>query len=419
MTARRSTWALVIVIAATATIYGLRLGQPSWGPGPPHYVFDEKYTAFTAHRVLTGDPAAFEWAARRYEYVAAGTDDLSLTSRTEWTSPPGAPLAVAPFIAAFGFSAAAARAASVVAALVVLLSTAWLARREQAWWACALLGFDGAFFVLARTAMPYMFLVAGLTLGAALLMHALRSQRHGVAALIGAGVAFGFAVSVRLTAVPIGLALLGAAALSKEATGKPRALPMLMVVVVALGAYLATFAPYLAHGHTLADVVRFHRALSWFHRHVPHDFPYSTPWYEWPWVRHPVVFATREGAGRTAVVVCMGGRLLWWALVPAQLYALWRARERTAAVLLPLAGILATWLPWGAVNRFGLSYYMLPALPWTALLVAGALPGPRGRRFALFYLVAALVLFALTYPVLAAVPLSAPALARYRSLLGF
>ena len=52
----------------------------------------------------------------------------TLSTRAEWTSPPGAPLAVAPFIAAFGYSPFAARLPSVLAALVVLVATCFLER---------------------------------------------------------------------------------------------------------------------------------------------------------------------------------------------------------------------------------------------------------------------------------------------------
>jgi 4-amino-4-deoxy-L-arabinose transferase-like glycosyltransferase len=415
--ARAQRLLLAATLGLAALVYGVRLGAPSWdsdraGAGP-RYLFDERYTAFTAHRLLQGDPTVFEWAARRYEYAAVDTSDLTPFSRAEWTSPPGAPLAVAPFIAAFGFSAASARLASLLAALVTLVALAWLAGLSRAWIACLVLVCDGAFFVLARTAMPYMLLVAGVTAGAALLVRALRSRQRRLAWTLAAGAAFGFAVSVRLTAVPLMLALLGAVAISREGA-RERFLPScLIVLVTSFATYAATFLPHFLHGVSLSDVLLFHRRLSWFHHHVPRDYPQTSRWYTWPAVLHPVLFGSRRSPEGTATVWCMGGRLLWWATVPVFLHAAWRARDRSLANLLPAAGIAAAWLPWAALDRFGMSYYLLPALPFVALSLAALLERPGVRRLASTYLAAVVLLFAVSYPVLASVPLPEATLQRY------
>ena len=420
MRAHARTIALGAAILLAAVAYFVRLGTPDWGAGAPRYLFDEKYTAFTAHRVLLGDPAAFKWAARRFEYLPAGRADLTLTSRAEWTSPPGAPLAVVPFIAAFGFSATAARVASVLAALIVLAATAWLAGLRRAWCACALLAFDGAFFVLARTSMPYMFLVAGLTAGAALLSHAVQTGRRRTLAAVAAGVAFGFAASVRLTAIPFVACFALAAALGAPAGWRAMRVPLLAMIAAALATYAATFVPHLCHGASPADLVQLHRAMSWFHARVPRDFPQGTRWYTWPFALRPVVFDRRAVGGGVAVVWCVGGRLLWWGLLPALLYGVKKVLEKTrgrgVAQLMPVAAIVATFAPWAALDRFGMAYHLLPALPFVALLLAQAFDRPRAPWSAPAAVALALVMFAASYPILAAVPLSKPTLARYAVL---
>lgn len=421
MTHARVAWlALAATLALATFVYVARLGTPSWGEGPPRYVFDEKYTAFTANRVVKGDPAAYRWAARRYELAATDTRDLSFTSRAEWTSPPGAPLAVAPFIAAFGFSELSTRISAVMAALVALIATGYLAGLRRAWCACALLAFDGVFFVLARTVMPYMFLTAAITSGAALLVVALRSPRRRLLAAVAAGVAFGVATSVRLTAIPLTVALIGALVISKDGVRERFWRVGLVAGVVAIVTYLATFLPHILHGgQTLADVARFHQKLAWFHGHVQRDFPQTAPWYAWPWALRPVVFrAEPTSTGQVAAVWCTGGKLLWWAVIPVVGYALWRLRERDWRDLVPMAGILATWLPWAPLNRFGFFYYLLPALPFAAVLVSRALEESKRRWVAPVYVAVSLALFAATYPVLAAMPISEASLRKYGGILG-
>jgi dolichyl-phosphate-mannose--protein O-mannosyl transferase len=413
---------LAAIIAIAIAVYAVRLDQPKWDGPVPRYTYDEKYTAFTANRIARGDSVAYKSAARRYEYLRGDTDDLSLLSRSEWTSPPGAPLALVPFIAAFGYSEVSSRMASIIAAAIALLATASLAGRRSAGVACALVAFDGVFFVLARTAMPYIFLVAGVTAGAALTVRALRADqhknRHRWILLAGAGLAFGFGISVRLTGVPLCLAVLVAVAISREGTEQRFLAPCLFVALVAATTYLASYIPFLASGHSLKDVVDFHRSMAWFHAHVPSDFPQGSRWYTWPWAMTPVVFRSDQVGSDTAVVWVVGGKLLWWALVPALIYGLWRGRNRAMVYLLPAATIAAAWLPWAALDRFALFYYLVPALPFTAVLVARALHEGRKRLMAPAYIGLSLLLFVATYPVLAAVPLEPTTLARYATLLG-
>lgn len=179
------------------------------------------------------------------------------------------------------------------------------------------------------------------------------------------------------------------------------------------------FLPHIWHGQSVGDIVRFHQKLAWFHAHVPREFAQVTPWYTWPWTVRPVVFGGETAvAGEAAVVWCASGKLLWWAVVPMVGYALWRVRERDWRDLLPLAGILATWLPWAPLNRFGMFYYLLPALPFAAILVARALE-EWGRRWLMpAYVGTAVILFAAMYPVLAAVPLGQQTLQRYGAAVG-
>ena len=132
----------------------------------------------------------------------------------------------------------------------------------------------------------------------------------------------------------------------------------------------------------------------------------------------PVMFSWNAVGNEVSVVWVVGGKLLRWAVVPALVYGLWRGRRRELRYLLPAAAIGAAWLPWGALDRFALFYYLLPALPFAAILVITALGELRSRWVPPVYVVVSLLLFAVTYPVLASVPLARRTLYRYGDLLG-
>ena len=318
-----------------------------------------------------------------------------------------------PFIWLGGFHAVAVRACTVLAALTTLVAVRALAPRVAAV-ACLLLAFDGMFFVFARTAMPHMLLTAAIAGGALFLRRAITRPSARDATLAGA--CFGLATAVRWTGAPIALALVIAAWVSVQGQASAFGRRVGVLAGAGLAVYLASFTPYLAHGHGLADLVRLHRQMMWFHTHVPATFAQSTPAWSWPLAWRPVFLASGADGARRWVVVALGDHLLWWSMVPALGWLLLRARSRAAIDLLPLAAIAGTWLPWAMLGRFGMAYYLLPAAPFLAITVARLLAlAPRPLRVG--FVVAALAVFAVSYPVIAAVPLSPPLAARYEATL--
>jgi 4-amino-4-deoxy-L-arabinose transferase-like glycosyltransferase len=396
---------LLVVLGIAALLFLFRIRTPSWEGRTPQYLFDECYTAFAAHRVAAGDSVVFERAARRFEYLRGGGADLSPASRGEWSHPPGAPLVMAGAVLLFGFREITVRCVSALAALATLAGLGCFAGRKRAWCAAALLALDGSFFVFARTAMPHMLMVAGIMLGTAALARGLRGSMAPWAALAGA--LFGFAISVRWTAIPIACAV----SLVAFVIARHRLRPGVMIapalgIAAAMGVYLATFAPYLAHGHGWSDLIALHRQMLWFHGHLPAHYGQATPWYAWPWEASGVLFVTRPAPSGVVAVLCVGSPLLGWALLPATLRAAWLAIVRGGATRsLGVTAVAAAWLPWAFLGRFGLSYYLLPALPFVALFVVDLVISLR-RRWALpAYVAAAALLLVVMYPVLAAVPL--------------
>jgi dolichyl-phosphate-mannose-protein mannosyltransferase len=145
--------------------------------------------------------------------------------------------------------------------------------------------------------------------------------------------------------------------------------------------------------------------------------PYTSPPWSWPLVRRPVVYFFRETPdGAYREVLGMGSPLVWWASIPAVAYAAWgwvRNRDPFSAQAVIVVVLACLYLPWFAVAiRRGELYlfYMLPLVPFMCLalaLVADRLwSRTAGRAAVAVFACAALVLFGIYYPLLAARPLS-------------
>jgi 4-amino-4-deoxy-L-arabinose transferase-like glycosyltransferase len=414
---RRRRLGLLAVLLAIAVVYAVRLGEAGWGSGPfPTYLYDEGYTAFHAGRMLARDPAIHTPNARRFEYLERGRDDLSPTSRAEWSHPPGAPLAVAATVAAFGFDAVGARLAPLLAALATLAAVGSLARPRAAPFACVLLAADGVFFVFARAALPYMFVTAAVAVGSACLMRALvRRGRARAAWLVGAGVALGFGVAVRWTALPVALAVLLAVAVSRAGRRRRVGLSLLGVLGVAGVTYALTFVPLLVAGATPSELVALHREMLWFHRHLPASSGQSTAWYTWATSLRSTLFRAVPRGDTAAIVVAAKNPLVWLAILPSLALAAWRARRGSVRELLAIAVVVSVYGPWVILQRFSLSYYLLPLLPFVALTVTSALA--RRRWILRGYVAAAIAAFALLYPALSNLPVSRATEATYLAVL--
>jgi dolichyl-phosphate-mannose--protein O-mannosyl transferase len=145
--------------------------------------------------------------------------------------------------------------------------------------------------------------------------------------------------------------------------------------------------------------------------------PYESPPWSWPLIRRPVVYYFRTTpAGAYREVLGMGSPLVWWASIPAVGYGLWgwaRRRDPWSAEAVIVTVTACLYLPWFivAINREQLYlFYMLPIVPFMCLalaVVADRLWSRTAGRVAVaVFACAALALFGVYYPILAARPIS-------------
>jgi dolichyl-phosphate-mannose-protein mannosyltransferase len=390
---------LVVLVALAALTRFVRLGEP------PQMIFDEIYYARAAEQILAG---------------------VEVTE--ERTHPPLSKLIIAGGIALLGDRAVGWRVASAAAGtLLVLLvyALAWLLFRNRVVAAAgaAMIVLDGLVLVESRIAKPDIFLTLFIVAAYAAFWMFVRARIEGGDRppgrsgwwLAAAGAAAGCAVATKWTAVapllalPATLLLLwGRGDVAWARRDLWRALTAL--VLLPLGVYVLSYAPYFALGHGLRDLLALQGSMFRFHAGLTQGHPYQSAWWSWPLLVRPIWYEYRETAPHLyRGVVALGNPVLWWAGLAALIVvAVGAVRTRALPETFLLAGFLLSYLQYAAVRRVLFLYHFLPALPLLFIALAAVLErlrrqvGP-GPALALGLLAATwLVVF---YPVLTAVPM--------------
>jgi dolichyl-phosphate-mannose--protein O-mannosyl transferase len=414
---------LCVILLATITM-AYRLGDPPssyYRPGTaPTYVHDECYQAFTAERYLRGDRAAWDYRATRYAMASFDTHDVTAYTGYEWTHPPGAKLVMAACMALFGFEPRSARVGSLLFGVLTLVMSWCLARRMRgarfALLVVTLLACDGMVFVMSRVAMNDIYVTGSLITAIYCVFRYWTAEAHPTRWLLAAGAAFGAALSMKWSALPLlfGSAMAVAARLwlqAREGTLRRRALLqsigawLAAFVAAPAGFYLASYIPYFLAGYEWTDFVELHGAMWDFHRDLKATSAYASTWWQWPWVTRPVWFFIYQQPDRVRVIYAMGNPLLWWSFLPSLVWVAVRfVRRRELADALISLGFLGVWLPWAFVSRLAFIQYLLPAVPFGALAVATTLDDladlvrKNGRFVPILYAAACLAVFVNFYP---------------------
>lgn len=393
-----------LLVAVLLTLAAALVRLPGLGYPTEEY-FDEVYHAKTALEYLNGEPP------------------------TEWVHPPTAKLLIAAGVALFGYQPWAWRLAPALAGILlvpVFLLLAWrvLGRTRGALLATVLLLFDGVFLVQSRVAMTNVFAVLFQILAALLVLRAAAEPRLSPGRMAAAGVALGLALSTRWTSLWawgfLGLVFLALRVRRGLETshGPPRgqvarevALGALTFAAIPAGVYLLSYVPWMLQGNSVLDVVRLQGAIWDYHSQLTATHHYFSPWWTWPWLYRPTWYFWWSDEQTVRGIVALGNPAIWWAAVPAVLWALvtgWQARDLRRLFI--AAGFACLYVPWGLSPRtLNFSHYLFEALPYACLalgmILDRAWEGP-ARRVAHGYMVLVAALFLLFLPFLTAFPVS-------------
>jgi len=381
---------LALLFAAVAAVFRLpRLGVPE------EEVFDEVYHAKAALSYLQGEMPV------------------------EWVHPPTSKILIAVGIWLFGYESWAWRLAPALAGIALAPTFFLLARRvlpteRAAILATCLLLSDGVYFVQSRTAMTNIFAVLFQLAAALFVVRAVLRERLPVSAMVAAGVFLGLALSSRWTSLwALGFLGLVVLVVRRRRLLPPRELFLtaLAFVVLPLCLYgLSYWVVPVLRPQSFDHLIQTQAAIWRYHATLQAEHTYFSRWYTWPWLYRPTWYYYKQIEGSIYGIVALGNPALWWASVPATLWALVTGfRHRDPRRLFTGAGFCALYLPWGISPRtLNFGHYLFEALPYACLTLGMLFDREWQGRWAIaarsFVIVVAL-LFVFFLPILSAIPI--------------
>jgi dolichyl-phosphate-mannose--protein O-mannosyl transferase len=302
-----------------------------------------------------------------------------------------------------------------LAPVFYLLARRVLPTRRAALLAALLLLCDGVYLVQSRIAMTNIFAVLFQVTAAYFVVRSVREERLPPGAMTAAGLFLGLALSTRWTSLWaagfLGLVLL---VVRGRRLARPRelALAALAFGALPLAVYVLSYVPWMAQGNAIGNLPAYTKAIWRYHADLRAEHPYFSAWYTWPLLARPTWYFFRQVEETIRGVVAIGNPALWWASVPATLWALVTGlRHRDPRRVFCGAGFLCLYLPWGIAPRtLNYSHYLFEAIPYACLSLGLILErGWEGRAAPLAkgYVGAVVLLFFFFLPFLAALPVPA------------
>lgn len=203
---------------------------------------------------------------------------------------------------------------------------------------------------------------------------------------------------------------------SKKQTARLFGFCCVFFIAVPLVVYTLSFLPVV--GHTpykglIDKAVRGSISMFEYHSKLVAEHYYSSPFYEWPVVWMPLLDAN-DAVSDTLVssVSCMGNPAIWWAGIPCSLFVLYRwlgKRDQKAGFL--FLSYAAQYVPWMSIGRITFIYHYFPAILFVMLMMGYTMDYAvsrfrYGKKAVILYLITAILVFALFFPVISGLPVS-------------
>jgi len=186
------------------------------------------------------------------------------------------------------------------------------------------------------------------------------------------------------------------------------------LAVIPLLVYFLVYIPYLQLGHGIAtqnlgpgygwSLDELQSQMFGYHFGLQAGHPAASPWWSWPLDLKPVWFYGHSFDDRLIAVIYNGGNpVLFWAGIPAIVFAVLQAwRRRSPALVLVAAAFAFQYLPWTRIERATFQYHYLTAVMFAMIAVAyfvdEGLRSWRQRSLAIGFLVAVVVAGVLIFP---------------------
>lgn len=191
------------------------------------------------------------------------------------------------------------------------------------------------------------------------------------------------------------------------------------VVIYAL-ANIPVLRP-LPTGYTLQALIDYQVNMYNYHSHLVSSHPFSSTWWEWPFMKRPVWYFVDSGLpeGLRSTIAAFGNPLIWWTGVFAMIATIFISiRKRQYMVMTLFIAYGSQYIPWMLVPRETFIYHYFAMVPFMILSIAYIMDylvqkytwAKMGR---IIYIAVAVLLFVLFYPALSGAVVSQSFIEQY------
>jgi len=304
-------------------------------------------------------------------------------------------------------------------------------RRLAGVFAALLVSLDTAFFVYGRTGLPDMFLLSQIALSIAFFLASTRAKNQKTAIVYA--LLSSFFIGNVISTKWLGIAIFGViwswiiiyfsiTKLQKRGVLQhmeillPRIQAWLYPVfffILPILVYFIWLVPMLIWPANISQqgaptdvwgkIVWWHTSVWNYNVHLTATHPYSSKWWQWPLVIHPVLFFWEQSDGGRRVINATGNVFLWWggiiALITSVFSLLYKFRPK---VLWLVISALGFWLPWIKIGRIAFNYHYFETLFFEIILLSLILTylvdRPKYRPFVILFFIIIFTSFILLYP---------------------
>ncbi|WP_052350817.1 phospholipid carrier-dependent glycosyltransferase [Paenibacillus gorillae] len=161
--------------------------------------------------------------------------------------------------------------------------------------------------------------------------------------------------------------------------------------------------------YTAERLVDYQKNMYHYHSELVATHPYSSQWWEWPFMKRPVWYYSGSdlaNPGNVSTISAFGNPLIWWTGIFALLGTLYFSiKRKDKRVYIIWIAYLSQYLPWMLVPRLTFIYHYFAMVPFMILAIIYMFklyeekrPDQQWLRW--LYVAVAAVLFLLYYPVL-------------------
>jgi Predicted integral membrane protein len=192
---------------------------------------------------------------------------------------------------------------------------------------------------------------------------------------------------------------------------------MVFFVAIPLVIYCLSYIPVLhvkGDTYTAERLIEYQEHMYDYHSKLVATHPYSSQWWEWPFMKRPVWYYNGKNLepGQVSSISSFGNPLIWWTGIFAVIAALYISVKRKDKRMYVLwIAYLSQYLPWMLVPRLTFLYHYFAMVPFMILAIVYIfIRVEEGRKnirwIRLAYAGIAVVLFIMYYPVISGMEVS-------------